>query len=56
MQVFTGFYGVIWGVEKWGFFEEKSREFDEMSSFLGGEKKGGKEDSRGLKKSSGEGF
>ena len=40
MQVFAGFYGVIWGVEKWGFFEGKSREFDEMSSFLGRGKKG----------------
>ena len=40
VQVFDGFYGVIWGVEKWGVFEGKSREFDEMSSFLGGGKKG----------------
>ena len=40
MQVFDGFYGVIWGVEKWGFFEGKSREFDEMCSFLGAGKKG----------------
>ena len=39
-QVFDGFYGVIWGVEKWGFFEGKSREFDEIRSFLGGGKKG----------------
>ena len=37
---FGGLYGVLWGVEKWGFFEEKSREFDEMGSFLGGRKKG----------------
>ena len=36
---FGGLYGVIWGVEKWGVFEEKSREFNEMSSFLGGRKK-----------------
>ena len=40
MQVFAGFYGVIWGVEKWGVFAGKSREFDEMISFLGGGKKG----------------
>ena len=40
VHVFDGFPGVMWGVEKWGFFEEKSREFDEMSSFLGGGKKG----------------
>ena len=40
VHVFAGFYGVIWGVEKWGFFEGKSREFDEMSRFLGGGKKG----------------
>ena len=26
--------------KKWGFFEGKSREFDEMPSFLGGGKKG----------------
>ena len=56
MQVFDRFYGVIWGVEKWGFFEGKSREFDEMCSFLGGDKKGGKGNYRGLKKSSGEVF
>ena len=42
--------------KKWGFFEGKSRQFDEMDSFLGGGKKGGKGDYRGLKKSSGEGF
>ena len=40
VQVFDGFYGVIWGVEKWGFFEGKSREFDEIRSFLGGGKNG----------------
>ena len=40
MQVFDRFYGVIWGVEKWGFFEGKSREFAEMHNSLGGEKKG----------------
>ena len=39
VQVFDGFYGVIWGVEKWGVFEGKSREFDEIHSFLGGGKK-----------------
>ena len=31
-----GEYG---GCKKWGFFEENSREFDEMLSFLGGGKK-----------------
>ena len=41
VHVFDGFYGVIWGVKKWGFFEGKGREFDEMHSFLGGEEKGG---------------
>ena len=40
VQVFDGFYGVIRGVEKWGFIKGKSREFDEMRSFLGGGKKG----------------
>ena len=40
VQVFNGFYEVIRGVEKWRFFEGKSREFDEMRSFLGGDKKG----------------
>ena len=39
-HVFDGFYGVIWGVEKWGVFEENNREFDEMICFLGGDKKG----------------
>ena len=52
-QVFDGFYGVIWGVEKWGFFEGNSREFDEMSSFLGGGKKGA---IGGLKSRAGRGF
>ena len=28
------------GYKKWGFFEGKSREFDEMGSFLGGCEKG----------------
>ena len=37
---FLWFYGVIWGVQKWGVFEGKSREFDEMHSFLEGGKKG----------------
>ena len=40
VHVFGGLYGVIWGVEKWGVFEGKSREFDKMHSFLGGSKKG----------------
>ena len=40
VHVFNGFSGVIWGVEKWGFFEGKSREFDEMIIFLGGGEKG----------------
>ena len=40
VQVFERFYGVVWGAEKWGFFERKSREFDEMRSFLGGGEKG----------------
>ena len=40
VHVFDGFCGVVWGVEKWGVFEENSREFDEMISFLGGCKKG----------------
>ena len=40
VQVFERFWGVVWGAEKWGFFEGKSREFDEMGSFLGGGKKG----------------
>ena len=40
MHVFDGFCGVIWGVEKWGVFAGKSREFDEMHSFLGGGEKG----------------
>ena len=40
VHVFNGFYGVIWRVEKWGFFERKGREFDEMISFLEGGKKG----------------
>ena len=48
---FAGFMGVGGGV-----FEGKGREFDEMSSFLGGSKKGGKGGYRGLKKSSGEMF
>ena len=48
-----GEYG---GCKKWGFFEENSREFDEMLSFLGGDKKGGKGEYRGLKKSSREVF
>ena len=30
----------MWGVEKWGFFEGKSREFDEIRRFLGGGEKG----------------
>ena len=51
VHVFNGFYGVIWGLEKWGFFEGKSREFDEMRSFLGGGKKG----FIGVSKSRGEG-
>ena len=41
VHVFDGFCGVLWGVEKWGFFEGKSWKFDEMGSFLGGGKKGG---------------
>ena len=40
VQVFERFYGVVWGAEKWGFFEGKSREFEEMRGFLGGGKKG----------------
>ena len=40
VHVFNGFCGVIWGVEKWGFIEGKTRELDEMGSFLGGSKKG----------------
>ena len=40
VHVFDGFCGVIWGAEKWGVFAGKSREFDEMYSFLGGGKKG----------------
>ena len=40
VHVFDGFYGVIWGVEKCGVFEGKSREFDEIGRFLGGGKKG----------------
>ena len=40
MQVFWGFMGQYGGYKKWGFFEGKSREFDEICSFLGGGKKG----------------
>ena len=56
VQVFYGFMGKYGGYKKWGVFEWKSREFDEMGGFLGGDKKGVKGDYRGLKKSSGEMF
>ena len=56
MQGFYGFVGEYGGYEKWGFFEGKSREFEEMRSFLGGDKKRDKGNYRGLKKASGEVF
>ena len=56
MHVFYGFGGEYGGYKKWGFFEGKSWEFDEMCSFIGGDKKGGKGAYRGPKKSSGEVF
>ena len=49
-MIFLGFMGFLW---KNRFFEWKSREFDEIHSFLGGDKKGVKGGYRGLKKSSG---